>query len=148
MNEEAEYLALQLRQSKQRLLQTSTRLVDELLAPFDAPTIVRRHPRTSLAGAALAGLVTGRLLRRRPRPAAAKPAGGLLHTVLDSVRTRLRRLVTSVFGAVVVASWRGVGKAGTKQASDAASAVGSDGLAADGLASNHVAAPVVDDVTR
>ena len=107
MPSEAEYLAIQAKDAKARLRRTARTLADELVAPLRIGPCVARRPWWSLGVAAVAGVVVGLGLRRRSRTTGASAAGGKVHEVLAAVNRRVRRVLASAFGAMLVASMRG-----------------------------------------
>lgn len=107
MLSEAEYLELQASRAKARFRQTASTLGNELLAPFELRPFIQRCPWWSLGGAAAAGFVSGASLGHRGRKAGAGRASGKLHELFAMVHRRVRRVLGSALGAMVVANLRG-----------------------------------------
>jgi hypothetical protein len=78
MTTEAEFLADQARRAKARLRRNVELLGEDLLAPVDVRSLVRRRPFWSVGGATIGGVIAGVLLgRKRTRAASvSRPAVG------------------------------------------------------------------------
>lgn len=111
MSRESDYLQLQSTRAKAKFKQTARTLADEVLAPFAIRPFIRSRPWWSLGGAAAAGFVSGRSLRRRGRTPGAIRSGGEVHRLLALVKVRLQRVLKSALGALVVATLRGAERA-------------------------------------
>lgn len=105
---ESEFLAQQARSAKASLQRSARTLGEELLEPLQVRPIIQRHPWWSLGGATLAGFVTGVSLSRPRRTGKPVPNGGLSR-ILGSIDKRVRGLVRSTLGAIMVANFRNGG---------------------------------------
>lgn len=107
MPSEAEYLCLQIARAKARLRQNARGLSDDVLAPLRLRPFIVGRPWWSLGGATLAGLATGLTLGRRGRGTSAERPAWKSNAILTAISTRVRRVLTSVVGAAIVANVRG-----------------------------------------
>ena len=102
---ESEFLAQQARSAKASLRRSARALGEELLEPLQLRPIIQRRPWWSLGGATLAGFVTGASLSRPARSAKPVP-NGRMSRAFDSIDKRVRSLVRSAFGAIMVVNFR------------------------------------------
>lgn len=115
MPTEAEFLAQQARNAKQRFVQTARRLGEDLAAPLALRPWIRSRPWWSLGGATALGFLASFGIggRRHRRGAAAGNDAGpaaapsKTHELLASLGLRARRILTSALGAALVTGWRG-----------------------------------------
>lgn len=107
MLSEAEYLTLQATRAKARFRQTVHTLTDEILGPLEIRPLIRRHPWWSLGGGALAGLVSGVGLGGRRRRHADGPTADKSSSTVAQAGRSVRRMLSAVVSALVVANLRG-----------------------------------------
>ena len=115
MPTEAEFLAQQARNARQRVVQGARGLGEDLTAPLQLRPWIRSRPWWSLGGATALGFVASFGLggRRHSRAASAtgdtEPprAAGKTQELLASLGLRARRILTSALGAALVSGWRG-----------------------------------------
>lgn len=115
MPTEAEFLAQQAQNARQRFVQGARGLGEDLAAPLALRPWIRSRPWWSLGGAtALGFLASFGLGGRRHRRAASAgvgtgppPAPGKTHELLANLGLRARRILTSALGAALVTGWRG-----------------------------------------
>lgn len=115
MPSEAEFLAQQARNAKQRFVQGARGLGEDLAAPLRLRPWIRSRPWWSLGGATALGFVAsfGFGRRRHGRAASAPGDAGSpsvpskSHELLASLGLRARRILTSALGAALVTGWRG-----------------------------------------
>lgn len=115
MPTEAEFLAQQARNARQRFVQGVRGLGEDLTAPLQLRPWIRSRPWWSLGGATALGFVASFGIggRRRSHAAVAAgdagppPAPSKTHELLTSLGLRARRILTSALGAALVTGWRG-----------------------------------------
>ncbi len=107
MSRESDYLDLQAKNAKAGLRRTARALSDELLEPLRIRPFIRSRPWWSLGGAAVAGFVSGARSGRPGAKPAVAPGVGVLSGLFAGVDQRVRRVLRSIFGAVLVANMRG-----------------------------------------
>lgn len=117
MPSESEFLNLQIESAKAHFRQTARSLGEELLEPLQLRPLIRRRPWWSLGGAAVVGFVAGLRSGRRAPKSGALPTGGTISHIshishiVATVNQRVRRVLGSALGAMVVANLRGAAPA-------------------------------------
>lgn len=104
MRRETEFLDAMAARAQLRLRQTARNLRREVLLPDAASNFVRRRPWWSLGGALAAGFCGGLGLGRGKVAAPSGPATAAAPPLLATIGVRLRRVLTSAFGAMLVAN--------------------------------------------